>query len=104
MVTIELFKVCSPFSMAGVLHMLAAGTNGPTRSQILQNGLGLQYRKYVTRRNAFNYKLLVDSYQEFSGAILGDRKGTYDCKIFNGLYHQVDKSLDVRKNVLGRDV
>ena len=75
--------------MAGVLHMLAAGSQGATRAQILEHGLGLQYKKYVTSRNVFKYKLLVDSYQNFTEEIHGKRKGKYECKIFNGLYHQV---------------
>lgn len=74
--------------MAGVLHMLAAGSQGKTREQILEHGLGLQYQKYVTRRNVFKYSMLVDSYQKFIRAIQGKRANQYECKIFNGLYHQ----------------
>jgi len=39
--------VVSPFSVAGVLHMLAAGSIGGTREEVLENGLGLQFTEYI---------------------------------------------------------
>lgn len=53
--------VLSPFCIAGVLHMLAAGSAGETREEILINGLGLQFAKYM-RDDAFIYPELVEKY------------------------------------------
>ena len=38
--------VVSPFCVAGVLHMLAAGSVGETREEVYENGLGLEFSKY----------------------------------------------------------
>jgi len=90
--------VVSPFTIAGVLHMLAAGSQGDTRQEIITRGLGLDYKSYYYR-GRFNYQKLVESYQYFTDFVVGNGKN-YECTVFNGLYHQADsdfKNMDDRK-------
>lgn len=72
--------------------MLAAGSQGKTRGEVLEHALGLNYEQYVSKRGKFNYKKLVDSYTKFTNMIVGERGDSddpsYKCKVFNGLYHQ----------------
>ena len=42
--------VASPLSIAGALHMLAAGAAGDTRYQICEKGLGLDPEIFGTRK------------------------------------------------------
>merc|ERR1719153_443438 len=73
--------------------MLAAGTQGETRLQLIEKGLGLNYKEYGYRNGAFNFKKLSDSYRKFVSDIISNsdkHNDQYQCKIFNGVYHQKD--------------
>ena len=48
--------VASPLSIAGALHMLAAGAAGSTRYQICEKGLGLDPEIFGTRKGVSHKK------------------------------------------------
>ena len=58
--------VASPLSIAGALHMLAAGAAGDTRYQICEKGLGLDPEIFGTRKGVshkesiFSFRSLIE--------------------------------------------
>merc|ERR1711962_248974 len=78
--------VSSPLSIAGALHMLAAGAAGDTRYQICEKGLGLNPEIFGTRKGV-SHKALVSGYND----LIDDLKRSMEkapkvLSIFNALY------------------
>lgn len=69
--------VASPLSIAGALHMLAAGAAGDTRYQICEKGLGLDPEIFGTRKGVshkesiFSFRSLIEDDIDVDSRLFG---------------------------------